>query len=99
MSVRHRYLVAYDISSDKRLRRVHRTMRGFGDALQYSVFQCDLSDVERMKLEEALSAVIKHDADRVMIVDVGPSSGRARIAFDYLGVRPEQKQDRDAVIV
>ncbi len=27
------YLVAYDISDPKRLRRVHRTMRGYGDAL------------------------------------------------------------------
>lgn len=97
--MRHRYLVAYDISSDRRLRRALRTMRGFGDSLQYSVFQCDLSDVERMKMEEALSAIIKHDADRVMIVDVGPSEGRARVAFDYMGLRPDEKRERDAVIV
>ena len=29
--MRSRYAVAYDISDPKRLRRVHRVMRGFGD--------------------------------------------------------------------
>ncbi|MBX3132213.1 MAG: CRISPR-associated endonuclease Cas2 [Gemmatimonadaceae bacterium] len=97
--MRHIYLVAYDVSEDKRLRRTYRKMRGFGDALQYSVFQCNLSDVERMKMVEALSGIIKHDEDRVMIVDVGPVDGRARMAFDYLGVQPEGEAERDAVIV
>lgn len=97
--MRHIYLVAYDVSEDKRLRRTYRRMRGFGDPLQYSVFQCNLSDVERMKMVEALSAIIKHDEDRVMIVDVGPVDGRARMAFDYLGVVPAEEPERDAVIV
>lgn len=97
--MRHVYLVAYDVSEDKRLRRTYRKMRGFGDPLQYSVFQCNLSDVERMKMVEAISAIIKHDEDRVMIVDVGPVEGRARMAFDYIGVLPEEESARDAVIV
>lgn len=35
--------VTYDICQDKRLARVHKTMRGFGDHLQYSVFECQLT--------------------------------------------------------
>lgn len=97
--MRHVYLVAYDVSDDKRLRRMYRKMRGFGDPLQYSVFQCSLSDVERMKMVEAVTAIMKHDEDRVMIVDVGPVEGRARMAFDYLGVIPAEVPSRDAVIV
>lgn len=97
--MRHVYLVAYDVSEDKRLRRTYRKMRGFGDPLQYSVFQCSLSDVERMKMVEAISGIIKHDEDRVMIVDIGPVEGRARFAFDFLGVVPEETPERDAVIV
>ncbi|HZT68334.1 MAG TPA: CRISPR-associated endonuclease Cas2, partial [Terriglobia bacterium] len=34
--MRTSYLVCYDISDDKRLRKVHKVMRGFGDHLQYS---------------------------------------------------------------
>jgi len=39
----HLYLVTYDIRDDKRLRRVFKTMKGFGEWLQLSVFQCRLS--------------------------------------------------------
>ena len=38
--MRQSYLVCYDISDDKRLRKVFKTMRGYGDHLQYSVFEC-----------------------------------------------------------
>ena len=38
--MRNRHIVAYDVSDPARLRRVHRKMNGFGDALQYSVFAC-----------------------------------------------------------
>ena len=36
--MRNTYLVCYDVCEDKRLRAVHKTMRDFGDHLQYSVF-------------------------------------------------------------
>src|SRR5690606_2499180 len=39
----HLYLVTYDIRDDKRWRRVFKTMKGFGEWLQLSVFQCRLS--------------------------------------------------------
>ena len=38
--MRNTYLVCYDIRDDKRLRKVHKTMRDFGDHLQYSIFEC-----------------------------------------------------------
>ena len=34
--MRSSYLVCYDISDDKRLRKVFKLMRGFGDHLQFS---------------------------------------------------------------
>ncbi len=41
--MRSSYLVTYDISDAKRLRLVFRTTRGYGDHLQYSVFECQLT--------------------------------------------------------
>ena len=35
---RHRVLVCYDVREPKRLRQTYRTMLGYGDPLQYSVF-------------------------------------------------------------
>jgi len=34
---RNTYLVCYDICDDKRLKTVYKTMRDFGDHLQYSI--------------------------------------------------------------
>jgi CRISPR-associated protein Cas2 len=96
--MRNTYLVTYDISDPKRLRRVFRIMRGFGDAVQLSVFRCQLSRRERILLLERLSEVIHHQADQVMVVDLGPSDGRADIAVEVLG-RSQELPIRHAVIV
>jgi CRISPR-associated protein Cas2 len=47
------YLVAYDVRSEARLRRVAKVMEGYGVRLQYSVFRCHLSDrsIERLRWE------------------------------------------------
>ena len=97
--MRAQYLVAYDISDAKRLRRVFKIMNGFGDPLQYSVFVCDLSEVERWKLKDALVGVIHHREDRVVFVNLGPSGGRAAEAFEYLGRQMAVSVERTAVIV
>jgi CRISPR-associated protein Cas2 len=37
-----RVVVSYDISDDKRRRKVAQIMEGYGYRVQYSVFECDL---------------------------------------------------------
>nr|MBA2436368.1 CRISPR-associated endonuclease Cas2 [Chthoniobacterales bacterium] len=56
--MRTTYLVCYDISNDKRLRKVFKTCRNYGDHLQYSVFECDLNGSEIVKLEHELNEII-----------------------------------------
>lgn len=98
-AMRHRYLVAYDISEPKRLKRMYKKMCGFGDPLQYSVFQCALSDAELLLMKEALGRIIHHAEDRVLIVDIGPVEGRARMAFQYLGLQWRVPEEELAVII
>ena len=83
--VRNRLIVCYDVREPKRLRRVHRTMLGYGDPLQYSVFICDLSQSERLLMEESLRVVIHLPEDYVHIVDLGPVGGRASTRIRTLG--------------
>ena len=98
--MRIRYIVSYDISDPKRLRRVFRTMKGFGDPLQLSVFRCDLSASERVLLIEALCKVINHREDQVMIIDIGPVKGRGQDRIETIGRAMDSNQlDRIAVIV
>ena len=83
--MRYRYLVAYDVSNPSRLRRTRQALLGFGDPLQYSVFLCDLSDKERVLMESALSEIIQHREDRVLIVRLGPANGRNLQSIKTLG--------------
>ncbi|MBI1745744.1 MAG: CRISPR-associated endonuclease Cas2 [Acidobacteria bacterium] len=98
--MRTRYIVSYDISDPHRLRRVHRTMRGYGDALQYSVFRCDLSPAERVLLIEALTQIINHREDQIMLINIGPSEGRGQESIETLGRAIEnESSERIALIV
>ena len=48
------YLVCYDIADDKRLRRVFKLCKNYGDHLQFSIFECDLSATEKVRFETSL---------------------------------------------
>ncbi len=65
---RRRYLVAYDIRDDRRLRSVATCMEGYGSRIQYSVFVCDLSDHQAVDMRADLEGIIKPSEDSVMII-------------------------------
>ncbi len=84
--MRKTYLVCYDIANDLRLRKVHKTMRGFGDHLQYSIFECQLNPSDMVKCRHALKQIIDHKKDQVLFVDLGPSEGRGDRVITALGM-------------
>lgn len=88
---RRRYIVCYDIADDRRLYRVHRCVKDFGYQVQYSVYCCDLTELDRVRLCESLRGIIHRDEDRVLMIDLGPSDGRATLpeCVSLLGVKPE----------
>jgi len=96
--MRSGYIVSYDISDPKRLRRVFKTLYGFGDHLQLSVFRCELSRAELVRLKAKVDKIIKHDEDQILIFDLGPAPGRSDDCTDALG-RPYLPSQRTAVVV
>lgn len=98
--MRNCYIVAYDIANAKRLRRVHRTLQGYGSALQYSVFHCELSAAERVLLWEALTGLINHREDKVMFLHLGLAGERNRQRIETLGQAADwDKLGRSALII
>ncbi|HEY2343574.1 MAG TPA: CRISPR-associated endonuclease Cas2 [Chthoniobacteraceae bacterium] len=95
--MRTTYLVCYDISSDKRLRKVFKICRNYGDHIQYSVFECDLNEAERIQLERELSEVMKFDEDQALFVSLGPAEGRGDRVITALG-RPYSKLDEPCYV-
>lgn len=83
--MRNSYLVSYDISDERRLAKVAKTMRGFGDRVQYSVFECQLSPSDLTRCRHRLSEIIHHRDDQVLFVDLGPAEGRGDRVITSLG--------------
>jgi len=65
LSDRDVWLVAYDIRCPRRLRRVHRTLKAEGLALQYSVFCFEGSSLGLERIMDALELVIDSSVDDV----------------------------------
>ena len=75
MREEHLYIVTYDIGNPKRWRRVFKVMNGFGEWLQFSVFQCRMSIRRQAELVAVLDGIIHHDDDHVLLIDLGPADG------------------------
>lgn len=84
--MRRRYVVAYDIREPKRLRRVHRAMKAFGYPLQYSVFICDLDNMERIQLRLKVGEIMSLAEDSLALIDLGNPDSRGVECFEFLGV-------------
>lgn len=96
--MRSLYLVGYDVRDDKRLRVVYRTMRGYGERIQYSVFVCDLSQKEKAIMVDDLSNKINKEVDSIIILQLGPTDGKTREDFEFIGQKRELPE-REAVII
>ena len=53
-----RILVSYDISNDKRRRKVAKIMEGNGYRVQYSVFECQLDSRKLNRLQARLRPLV-----------------------------------------
>jgi CRISPR-associated protein Cas2 len=73
-------------------------MKGYGDPLHFSVFRCHLSSRGKVELVAALTDIINHKDDRVMIIHLGPLEGEADRRIEYLGIHPKIS-DQSAIII
>lgn len=96
--MRRSLLVAYDIRDDKRLRRIHRLMKAYGEPWQYSVFYCTLKPLDRVRLENALREAMNQKEDQVLIVDMGANEDSARESSTFLGAGAPESEGRMVVI-
>jgi CRISPR-associated protein Cas2 len=58
-------VVSYDISDDKRRLQVMKTLEGFGNRAQYSVFECRLKRQDLKRLRRRLQGLIRKEEDDV----------------------------------
>ena len=58
-------VVAYDIPDDKRRTRVAKTLEGYGQRMQYSLFECRITKVQYLRLQARLEEIIEPEDDEV----------------------------------
>jgi len=55
-------VISYDIKEDKRRSRIFKTLKNFGQWMQYSVFECEIDKMNFLKLKDRLDHLI--DAEK-----------------------------------
>ncbi|NGZ25950.1 MAG: CRISPR-associated endonuclease Cas2 [Magnetococcales bacterium] len=93
----HLYIIAYDIADARRWRRVFKIMKGYGEWLQLSIFQCRLTAKQYVELTIALSTTIKAEEDHVLFLNLGPADS-VRPKVESLG-KKFNPLGREAIII
>jgi CRISPR-associated protein Cas2 len=93
----HSYLVCYDICEQKRWRKVYKALKGYGEWLQLSVFQCRLNRQTVLQMTDLLEGLINQTEDHVMIIDLGPAES-VSIRVDSIGKRFEPIERKPVIV-
>ena len=88
------YLIVYDLpdnkAANKRRKRLHDMLCGYGKRTQYSVFECFLTGMQFAKLKVKLEGLIKpaEDSVRIYVLD----TGAVRKTITYGSDKPRQEE-------
>lgn len=91
------YIVSYDISDTRRWRMLYRKMKGYGQWLQLSVFQCRLNKMGLLQMQNEISNIIHHEEDHVLIIDLGPADS-VHIKVQSLGKQFEPIEKKSIIV-
>ncbi len=68
------YVVTYDISVDKRRKKVSDLLEGYGQRVQYSVFECFLNQAKFIELCSRMEKHIEISEDSIRFYPLSKSS-------------------------
>jgi len=83
-------LITYDVSTEtdggkRRLRRVARACRDYGQRVQYSVFECNVDPAQWVKLKDRLLKEIDAETDSLRFYYLG-ANWKPRV--EHVGAKP-----------
>ena len=92
-------LISYDVASDdtgqRRLRRVARACKDYGQRVQYSVFECIVDPARWTILKERLVSEIDPEKDSLRFYYLG-SNYKHRM--EHIGAKPSVEQDGPLIV-
>jgi len=73
------------VSDDKRRTALFKTLMGNGDHVQFSVFICQLNDVELERLKSSIRRSVNFRQDQVIVLDLGPADSELASRLECIG--------------
>ncbi|MDV3000136.1 MAG: CRISPR-associated endoribonuclease Cas2 3 [Chroococcopsis gigantea SAG 12.99] len=89
------YVIAYDIPCDKRRKKVSDLLEGYGQRVQYSVFECVLSKVLYEELKKRLRERINEEEDSIRMY---PISGHTLAYIEAWGGLPLTQSSSSTIV-
>ena len=92
-------LISYDVASDdtghRRLRRVARACKDYGQRVQYSVFECIVDPAQWAMLKDRLISEIDPEKDSLRFYYLG-SNYKHRV--EHIGAKPSVEQEGPLIV-
>lgn len=77
-------VVAYDVSSNRRRKKVAKVLGDYGDRVNLSVFECEIKEAETLKgMKEDVKAIIKPKKDHVRYYTLCEECRRKTVVQGY----------------
>jgi CRISPR-associated protein Cas2 len=64
-------VISYDISDNKRRTKIHNILKSYGEWVQYSIFECELTKTQYAKLRQRLSKLLQSESDNIRFYFLG----------------------------
>ncbi len=74
-------LVSYDIPDDRRRVRLAKALCDYGERVQYSVFECTLSQAQITRLLREIRSIMEEDKDSVRVYRLCATCARQILAL------------------
>jgi len=87
-----RYVIAYDIEDNRRRTRLAKVLEGYGDRVQFSLFEAELSDDEVEVVLRRLRPLVDKDTDCLRVY---PLCARCHGAVRAIGAPKDRPLDAD----
>ena len=59
-------VISYDITDDRRRTKVLDELKNYGNHIQYSVFECDITEAQIAELQSRIAVIINPKEDSVL---------------------------------
>lgn len=91
------YVISYDISNNRLRNKIFKTLKNYGKHIQFSVFECELSNRQYKALYQELMGLMQGQSEgNIRIYDLCEMCSKN---IRVIGVKDDSKEEEDDIVV